>query len=99
LSGSLQAADPGGSLPHAHDQNSHELGSSPQRATPLRRGKYWLGIRTACEPLFHSTALASYAPMMNEAINQLVDKMQVAAKTGEGGLPEPPLEGVDAPHG
>jgi hypothetical protein len=48
------------------------------------RGKYWLGIRTACEPLFHSTALASYAPMMNEAITQLLDKMQAAANSGEG---------------
>ncbi|EFN54611.1 hypothetical protein CHLNCDRAFT_135118, partial [Chlorella variabilis] len=35
------------------------------------RGKYWLGIRTACEPLFHSAALASYAPMMNQAIDEL----------------------------
>ena len=50
-----------------------------------RRGKYWLGIRTACEPLFHSAALASYAPMMNQAIDELVGKMQAAAVSGEGG--------------
>ncbi|EFN55197.1 hypothetical protein CHLNCDRAFT_134405 [Chlorella variabilis] len=48
------------------------------------RGKYWLGIRTACEPLFHSAALASYAPMMNQAIDELLGKMQAAAVSGEG---------------
>jgi len=50
------------------------------------RGKFWLGIRTACEPLFHSAALASYAPMMNAAADQLVDKLQKVADTGEGGF-------------
>lgn len=29
------------------------------------RGKYWSGMRAACEPLFHRSALESYAPPMN----------------------------------
>lgn len=49
-----------------------------------RRGKYWLGIRTACEPLFHSAALASYAPMMNAAVDRLLGKLAATAHGGEG---------------
>ncbi|KAL4858882.1 Cytochrome P450 3A12 [Chlorella vulgaris] len=48
------------------------------------RGKYWLGIRTACEPLFHTAALASYAPMMNRAVDQLLDKLQTGSHSGDG---------------
>ncbi|KAL4428351.1 hypothetical protein ABPG75_002440 [Micractinium tetrahymenae] len=47
-------------------------------------GRYWLGIRTACEPLFHSAALSAYAPMMHECIDQLVDKLQAVAGSAEG---------------
>ncbi|KAL4420261.1 hypothetical protein ABPG77_003440 [Micractinium sp. CCAP 211/92] len=47
-------------------------------------GRHWLGIRTACEPLFHSAALSAYAPMMNGCIDQLLDRLQAVAGSGQG---------------
>ncbi len=37
----------------------------------MRRGKYWTGIRAACEPMFHTQTLSSFAPLMNDAAAKL----------------------------
>jgi cytochrome P450 len=35
-------------------------------------------------PLFHSAALASYAPMMNAAVDRLLGKLAATARGGKG---------------
>lgn len=47
------------------------------------RGKYWAGVRAACEPLFHSGPLASYIPVMDSAAKTLVGLLQKPAASGE----------------
>lgn len=39
------------------------------------RGRYWTGIRAACEPVFHSDKLQSYVPITNSAMTQLIQKL------------------------
>ena len=40
------------------------------------RGKYWTGLRAACEPVFHSDKLQSYVPITNTALTSLIDKLE-----------------------
>ena len=40
------------------------------------RGKFWGGIRAACEPLFHSDNLRAYAPLIHQAIDGLMGSLQ-----------------------
>ena len=42
------------------------------------RGKYWTGLRSACEPMFHTSSLASFAPLMNAAARKLVHRCLTA---------------------
>ena len=42
------------------------------------RGKFWSTIRAATDPLFHAQALASYAPVMHSAIEQLLGRIDIA---------------------
>lgn len=37
----------------------------------MSRGKYWAGLRGACEPLFHQSALESYTPVLHRALGGL----------------------------
>ncbi|GAB4820987.1 hypothetical protein N2152v2_008033 [Parachlorella kessleri] len=48
------------------------------------KGKYWRGVRSACEPMFHTSALTSYAPAMNQAVDRLVEKLGPACGSGSG---------------
>ena len=47
------------------------------------RGKFWAGIRAACEPLFHSDNLRAYAPLMHQAIDGLMDSMATGLASQE----------------
>ena len=44
-------------------------------ACHCHRGKYWSGIRAACEPLFHSQQLRTYAPVVNKAVDAMIAKL------------------------
>ena len=44
--------------------------------TVVCRGRYWSGIRAACEPVFHSDKLQTYVPIANKAMNSLIDKLR-----------------------
>ena len=46
------------------------------------RGKYWAGIRAACEPVFHSDKLQTYVPVANKAMSSLVDKLTAVQSQG-----------------
>ena len=46
------------------------------------RGRYWSGIRAACEPVFHSDKLQTYVPVANKAMTSLVDKLSAAQSQG-----------------
>ena len=83
------------------------------RRPAVRRGKYWTGIRAACEPMFHTQSLSSFAPMMNDAAAKLagqcldpaarredIDDEDSEAKTATPAttLPDPGAESV-SPEG
>ena len=34
------------------------------------KGKLWSSVRSACEPLFHTSSLKSYAPLIHESIGK-----------------------------
>lgn len=38
-------------------------------------GRYWTGIRAACEPLFHSEQLQTYVPVANKAMDAMLTKL------------------------
>lgn len=46
------------------------------------RGRYWSGIRAACEPVFHSDKLQTYVPVANKSMTSLVDKLSAAQSQG-----------------
>ena len=43
--------------------------------TSCCRGRYWTGIRAACEPLFHSEQLQTYVPIASKAVDAMLDKL------------------------
>ncbi len=47
------------------------------------RGGYWASLRAAMQPLFHTAALHSYTPIMNNSAEQLADNLGPASKSGE----------------
>ncbi len=52
------------------------------------RGKYWAGLRSACQPLFHSSSLATFAPTMTAAAQKLASRCLRGGATdvrGDGG--------------
>ena len=46
------------------------------------RGRYWTGLRAACEPVFHSDKLQTYAPIANKAMSSLVEKLRAVQAQG-----------------
>ena len=42
------------------------------------RGSYWSGLRAACEPMFHTSSLTSFAPLMNAAAVKLTARCLTA---------------------
>jgi len=46
------------------------------------RGRYWTGIRAACEPVFHSDKLQSYVPITNTALTSLIQKLDAVQTEG-----------------
>ena len=60
------------------------------------RGKYWTGIRAACEPMFHSQSLSSFAPMMNEAAATLASKCLDPAAIRHDDIDDEDSEAKDA---
>lgn len=49
------------------------------------KGKYWAGLRSSVEPVFHSQQLIRYAPMMNEAAEKLAQRMAAFAEQQQNG--------------
>ena len=48
------------------------------------KGKLWSSVRSACEPLFHTSSLKSYAPLIHESIDQwlaLLEKRSAGERT------------------
>lgn len=43
-----------------------------------------MGLRAACEPLFHSGALSSYASVINRTLDTLVARLEAASGTDAG---------------
>ena len=39
-----------------------------------RRGKWWAGLRSACQPFFHCDSLAACAPLMTAAAEKLTKR-------------------------
>ena len=60
----------------SHVQRVPRLPKRPMHgvATTACRGKYWAGIRSACQPLFHSSSLASFAPLMTASAQKLAER-------------------------
>ncbi len=48
----------------------------------LCRGRYWTGLRAACEPVFHSDKLETYMPVANKAMTSLADKLAAVQSQG-----------------
>ena len=46
------------------------------------RGRYWSGVRAACEPVFHSEKLQTYVPIVNRAMSSLVEKLGAVQAEG-----------------
>lgn len=46
------------------------------------RGRYWTGLRAACEPVFHSDKLETYMPIANKAMTSLADKLAAVQSQG-----------------
>lgn len=46
------------------------------------RGSYWTGLRGSLQPLFHSTGLQSYQPLIEAAVAELCDDLAPAARDG-----------------
>ncbi|CAI7923523.1 unnamed protein product [Closterium sp. NIES-54] len=44
------------------------------------KGNYWRRVRAAVVPLFHSSRLASYSPLMNECMDDLLRKLDSLAQ-------------------
>ena len=42
-----------------------------------------VGLRAACEPLFHSECLSAYAPLIHNAITGLLHSLEFGQKSGE----------------
>lgn len=49
---------------------------------PMYRGRYWAGVRAACEPVFHSDKLQTYVPIANKALSSLVNKLAAVQSQG-----------------
>ena len=47
----------------------------PTQPRPCCRGRYWTGIRAACEPLFHSEQLQTYVPIANKAVDTMMNRL------------------------
>ncbi len=54
----------------------------------IRRGKYWAGLRSACQPLFHSSSLAASVPAMTAAAQKLAGRCLAGGATDPGGIGE-----------
>lgn len=46
------------------------------------RGSYWSSVRGSLQPLFHSTGLQSYQPLVEGAVAELCDDLAPAAREG-----------------
>ncbi|KAL3152434.1 hypothetical protein ABBQ32_001484 [Trebouxia sp. C0010 RCD-2024] len=46
------------------------------------KGRYWTGLRAACEPVFHSDKLQSYVPITNTALTSLIQKLDAVQADG-----------------
>lgn len=46
------------------------------------RGRYWAGVRAACEPVFHSDKLQTYVPITNRALTRLVENLGAVQAEG-----------------
>ncbi|KAL3142384.1 hypothetical protein ABBQ38_002720 [Trebouxia sp. C0009 RCD-2024] len=46
------------------------------------KGRYWTGLRAACEPVFHSDKLQSYVPITNMAMTSLIQKLDAVQAEG-----------------
>ena len=53
------------------------------RCAVMCRGKYWTGLRSACEPMFHTSSLTSFAPLMNAAAQKLAQRCLTAPVVDE----------------
>lgn len=49
----------------------------------LCRGSYWTGLRGALQPMFHSTGLASYQPLVEAAVEELCADLEPSAAAGD----------------
>ena len=47
------------------------------------RGAYWASLRAGAQPMFHNDNLKEYAGIINQAVDDLINNLQVAAMTGE----------------
>lgn len=68
-----------------HDRSSsmYLAGSSEADTTSnfgilTAKGKYWTGLRAACEPMFHTSSLNTFAPLMNTAAVRLTERCLTA---------------------
>ncbi|KAF8072353.1 D-xylose-proton symporter [Scenedesmus sp. PABB004] len=46
------------------------------------KGAYWMGLRGALQPLFHSTGLRSYQPLVEAAVSELAGELSKSAAAG-----------------
>lgn len=46
------------------------------------KGTYWNGLRSALQPMFHSTGLASHQPLVEAAVEELCEDLKPAADAG-----------------
>lgn len=49
---------------------------SPLSLCRTHAGKYWAGLRASCEPVFHSSQLERYAPLMSNAAGKLNGRLR-----------------------
>ncbi|DBA69441.1 TPA: hypothetical protein ACH3X2_012787 [Trebouxia sp. C0005] len=56
---------------------------SEQSGMGVARGAYWGSLRAGAQPMFHNDNLKEYAGIINQAVDDLINNLRAAAKTGE----------------
>ena len=61
-----------------------ELGSSAGSSLVCAcRGQYWASLRAGVQPMFHSASLATYDPVINTALDDLLRNLDAVAAQGQ----------------
>lgn len=63
----------------ADKKKKYEWSAIDSEGMLAARGKFWAGLRAACEPLFHTVSLRSFAPLINDSASRLLERMEADA--------------------